>query len=129
MRSRRNSRASTLSGTRITRRVRHELGRSPSITDAIYRAGFNSNSRFYAAAPAVLGMTPTTFRRGGAGLVIHRAFGRSSLGLVLVAATERGVCAIMLGDDRAALTRDLAARFPKAQIVAGAGQTASIKTM
>ena len=108
------------------RRVRHELGRSPSITDAIYRAGFNSNSRFYASAPAVLGMTPTTFRRGGAGLVIHRAFGKSSLGVVLVAATEKGVCAIMLGDDRAALAQDLAGRFPQAAIIAGAGRFARL---
>src|SRR5690606_7700468 len=70
-----------------TRRVRDELARSPTITDAIYGAGFNSSSRFYAASSKVLGMTPTDFRAGGAGATIRFAVGECSLGSILVAAS------------------------------------------
>jgi AraC family transcriptional regulator of adaptative response/methylated-DNA-[protein]-cysteine methyltransferase len=101
------------------RRVRDELTRQATITDAIYGAGFNSNSRFYAAAPGVLGMTPTRYRAGGAGECIHFAVGECSLGSVLVAATDKGVCAIMLGDDPDGLVRHLQDRFPKAGLVGG----------
>jgi AraC family transcriptional regulator of adaptative response/methylated-DNA-[protein]-cysteine methyltransferase len=100
-------------------RVRDELTRQSRITDAIYGAGFNSNSRFYEAMPGVLGMTPSRFRAGGAGESIHFAVGECSLGSVLVAATGKGVCAIMLGDDPDALARDLQDRFPKAHLVGG----------
>ena len=89
------------------------------MTEAIYGAGFNSNGRFYAAAPGVLGMTPTRFRAGGTGASIHFAVGECSLGSVLVAATDKGVCAILLGDDPEALVRDLQDRFPNAQLVGG----------
>jgi AraC family transcriptional regulator of adaptative response/methylated-DNA-[protein]-cysteine methyltransferase len=101
------------------RRVRDELARQRTITDAIYGAGFNSNGRFYAAAPGVLGMTPTQYRSGGAGERIRFAVGECSLGSVLVAATDKGVCAIMLGDDPGALVRHLQDRFPKASLVGG----------
>jgi AraC family transcriptional regulator of adaptative response/methylated-DNA-[protein]-cysteine methyltransferase len=101
------------------RRVRDELARSDSVTDAIYGAGFNSSGRFYATASEVLGMTPTDFRAGGEGAVIRFAVGECSLGSILVAATERGVCAILLGDDPDALARDLQDRFPKARLVGG----------
>jgi AraC family transcriptional regulator of adaptative response/methylated-DNA-[protein]-cysteine methyltransferase len=101
------------------RRVRHELSRSATVTDAIYGAGFNSNGRFYAEAAGVLGMTPTTFRAGGAGVSMHFAVGDCSLGAILVAATDKGVCAILLGDDPDALVKDLEDRFPKADLVGG----------
>jgi AraC family transcriptional regulator of adaptative response/methylated-DNA-[protein]-cysteine methyltransferase len=101
------------------RRVRHELTHQATVTDAIYGAGFNSNGRFYAAAPGVLGMTPTRFRAGGAGESIHFAVGECSLGSVLVAATGTGVCAILLGDEPDALVRNLQDRFPKARLVGG----------
>jgi AraC family transcriptional regulator of adaptative response/methylated-DNA-[protein]-cysteine methyltransferase len=101
------------------KRVREELGRRPSVTEAIYEAGYNSNGRFYAAAPAVLGMTPTRFRAGGAGESIHFAVGECSLGSVLVAATDKGVCAIMLGDDPESLVRNLQDRFARARLVGG----------
>jgi AraC family transcriptional regulator of adaptative response/methylated-DNA-[protein]-cysteine methyltransferase len=101
------------------RRVRDELTRQSTITDAIYGAGFNSNGRFYAAAPGVLGMTPTRYRSGGAGERIRLAVGECSLGSVLVAATDKGVCAITLGDDPGALVRHLQDRFPKATLVGG----------
>lgn len=101
------------------RRVRDELSRNDSVTDAIYAAGFNSSGRFYATAPAVLGMTPTHFRSGGAGASIRFAIGECSLGSILVAATDKGVCAIMLGDDPDALARELQERFPKARLRGG----------
>ena len=100
-------------------RVRHELARSKTVTDAIYAAGFNSNGRFYAASSKVLGMTPTGFRAGGDGVSIRFAAGECSLGSILVAASEKGICAILLGDDPDALARDLQERFPKATLAGG----------
>jgi AraC family transcriptional regulator of adaptative response/methylated-DNA-[protein]-cysteine methyltransferase len=100
-------------------RVRTELGRSRTVTDAIYDAGFNSNGRFYADSQQLLGMTPTVFREGGADLTIRFAVGRCSLGAVLVAATDKGVCTISLHDDPEVLLRDLKTRFPRAELVRG----------
>jgi AraC family transcriptional regulator of adaptative response/methylated-DNA-[protein]-cysteine methyltransferase len=101
------------------RRVRDELSRSATVTDAIYGAGFNSSGRFYATAPGVLGMTPTRFRSGGEGAAIRFAVGECSLGALLVAASDQGVCAILLGDAPDALVRDLQDRFPKARLIGG----------
>src|SRR5437868_2921417 len=81
------------------RRVRDALSRTDTVTEAIYDAGFNSNGRFYATSLEVLGMTPTNFRSGGTGTSIRFAVGACSLGSILVAATGKGVCAILLGDD------------------------------
>lgn len=102
-----------------TQRVRDELPRSPTVTEAIYGAGFGSNGRFYATSADVLGMTPTDFRAGGKGAAIRFAVGECSLGSILVAATAKGVCAILLGDDPDALVRDVQDRFPKAQLIGG----------
>lgn len=99
------------------RRVRENLGRADTVTEAIYDAGFNSGGRFYAQSDQVLGMTPTRFRRGGERTTIRFAVGQSSLGAVLVAATDKGVCAILLGDDPDALARSLQDRFPRAQLI------------
>src|SRR5216683_2824971 len=101
------------------KRVREELAASNTVTEAIYGAGFNSNGRFYAAASDLLGMTPTQFRAGGSGHVIRFAVGQCSLGAILVAATDKGVCAIEFGDDPEALVRGLQDRFPKARLVGG----------
>src|SRR5262249_11237887 len=101
------------------KRVREELASRDTVTQAIYGAGFNSNGRFYAAAPGLLGMTPTQFRSGGNGNVIRFAVGQCSLGAILVAATGKGVCAIEFGDDPEALVRGLQDRFPKAQLLGG----------
>ena len=103
-------------GADRTRRVQAGLQTGGSVTAAIYGAGFNSSGRFYEAAEGLLGMTPTAYRAGGLGEVIRHAVGRCTLGFVLVAATERGVCAILLGIDPAALAADLQARFPRAQL-------------
>ncbi|MFH6786212.1 MULTISPECIES: bifunctional DNA-binding transcriptional regulator/O6-methylguanine-DNA methyltransferase Ada [Methylobacterium] len=100
-------------------RAAEELRRAGSVTEALYEAGYGAASRFYAAAPGRLGMTPTAYRNGGAGAAIRFAVGACSLGHVLVAATETGVCAILLGDDPDALLRDLQDRFPKAALTGG----------
>jgi AraC family transcriptional regulator of adaptative response/methylated-DNA-[protein]-cysteine methyltransferase len=104
---------------RRTERVRAALGRRSSVTEAIYDAGFNSSSRFYASSAATLGMTPSAFRGGGADAEIRFAVGASTLGAILVAATDKGVCAIMLGDDPARLVRDLQDQFPAARLDGG----------
>jgi AraC family transcriptional regulator of adaptative response/methylated-DNA-[protein]-cysteine methyltransferase len=101
------------------RRVRGKLSQADTITQAFYEAGYNSNSRFYAGAGEVLGMTPSAFRQGGSGAVIRFAVGECALGSILVAATDIGVCAIMLGDDPDRLARDLQDAFPKAELIGG----------
>ena len=98
-------------------RLRRELARSASVTDAIFESGFNSNSRFYDKADELLGMTPSRYRAGGRDTRIRFAIGECSLGSILVAASSRGVCAIMLGDDPDGLARELQDRFPNAQLV------------
>ena len=100
-------------------RVRDALQDSGTVTEAIYAAGYNSNSRFYETSGEVLGMTPTSYRAGGKGAQIRFAVGECSLGSILVAQSERGICAILLGDDPAALTRDLQDRFPQANLLGG----------
>jgi AraC family transcriptional regulator, regulatory protein of adaptative response / methylated-DNA-[protein]-cysteine methyltransferase len=102
-----------------TKIVQRNLKKNLSVTEAIYDAGFNSNSRFYQNSERILGMTPTRFRDGGKQVEIRFAVGESSLGSILVAQSERGVCAILLGDDPDALVRDLQDRFPHAQFVGG----------
>lgn len=101
------------------KRVRHELTRSSTVTDAIFDAGFNSGGRFYAKSNEVLGMTPTDYRAGGARSQIHFAVGQCSLGSILVAKSQIGVCAILLADDADQLVRDLQDRFPRAQLIGG----------
>lgn len=100
-------------------RIRAKLQRSNSVTDAIFDAGFNANSRFYEKSNEILGMTPSTYRAGGAKQEIRFAIGQCSLGAILVAASARGVCAILLGDDPDALARDLQDRFPQAALTGG----------
>jgi AraC family transcriptional regulator, regulatory protein of adaptative response / methylated-DNA-[protein]-cysteine methyltransferase len=95
------------------------LSKSNTVTEAIYDAGFNSNGRFYANSSQTLGMTPTIFRSGGTGTTIRFAVGECSLGSILVASSEKGVCAISLGDDPDALVRDLQDQFPKARLIGG----------
>jgi AraC family transcriptional regulator, regulatory protein of adaptative response / methylated-DNA-[protein]-cysteine methyltransferase len=98
------------------RRLREELPRSGTVTEAIYNAGFGSSGRFYATSPQALGMTPTRFRSGGGGESIRFAVGECSLGSVLVAATQKGICAVQLGDDPERLIEELQDRFPKATL-------------
>ena len=100
-------------------RVRAELAGGAQVTAALYDAGFNASSRFYAASPDMLGMTPSAYRDGGRAQRIRFAIGECSLGSILVAATEQGVCAIQFGEDPEALLTDLQARFPKAELLGG----------
>jgi len=100
-------------------RIKRELQRSGTVTEAIYQAGYNSNGRFYEQAAGLLGMTPTAYRAGGADTQIRFAIGECSLGSILVAASARGVCVISLGDDPDALARDLQDRFPRAKLIGG----------
>jgi AraC family transcriptional regulator of adaptative response/methylated-DNA-[protein]-cysteine methyltransferase len=98
-------------------RVQSELSNGETVTAAIYRAGFNSSSRFYESSSHLLGMTPTEFRAGGRDAAIRFAVGDCSLGAILVAATPKGVCAIEFGDDPNALVLALQDRFPKARLI------------
>jgi AraC family transcriptional regulator of adaptative response/methylated-DNA-[protein]-cysteine methyltransferase len=98
-------------------KVRQQLTRSTSVTDAIYDAGYNSNGRFYAESNQLLGMPPTAFRAGGSKTQIRFAIGQCTLGAILVAASERGICAILLGDDPEALIHELQDRFSQAKLV------------
>ena len=102
-----------------TARVRAQLGRSETVTQAIYEAGFNSNGRFYAAAGDMLGMTPSRYRAGGAREELRFAVGECSLGAILVASSAKGVAAILIGDDPDALARDLQDQFPNATLLGG----------
>jgi AraC family transcriptional regulator of adaptative response/methylated-DNA-[protein]-cysteine methyltransferase len=101
------------------KRARDRLPASDTVTDAIYASGFNSSGRFYEHADAMLGMTPTAYRAGGADTTIRFAIGQCALGAILVAASERGVCAIHLGDDADELLRDFQDRFPRARLIGG----------
>lgn len=84
------------------------------VTDAIYAAGFGSSSRVYEQSNRLLGMTPASYRAGGAGADIRYTTTDTPLGCLLVATTARGICAVTLGDDADALEGRLAAEFPKA---------------
>jgi AraC family transcriptional regulator of adaptative response/methylated-DNA-[protein]-cysteine methyltransferase len=101
------------------RRLREALQGEASVSEAIYAAGYNASSRFYEQADQVLGMTPGAFRAGGAKARIRFALGQCSLGAILVAATERGLCAISLGEAPEPLLRELEDRFPQAELVGG----------
>ena len=98
-------------------RVRAALQDEDSVLAAVYAAGYASTGRFYADSDAVLGMTPTRFRQGGADTQIRFAIAASVLGALLVAQSARGICAIALGDDPDRLARDLQDRFPQAVLV------------
>jgi len=103
-------------------RVRHRLADTSTITEAMYDAGFNSNSRFYESSNKLLGMKPSDYRKGGANTDIRFAVGECFLGSILVAQSPRGVCAILLGDDPDQLVKDLQDQFHKATLIGGDGQ-------
>ena len=99
------------------RRVREELAGGGRVTDALYDAGFNSSGRFYESTTEILGMTPTRVRNGGDGTDVRFAVADTSLGALLVAESDKGICAVALGDDPDTLVRDLQDRFPKACLI------------
>jgi AraC family transcriptional regulator of adaptative response/methylated-DNA-[protein]-cysteine methyltransferase len=98
-------------------RTRAALSAAPSVTDAIYEAGFVSSGRFYERATENLGMTPTTYRAGGRNLEIVHGTASCALGTVLVGQTARGICAVMLGDRPDDLVVALQQRFSLATFV------------
>lgn len=98
--------------------LKHLKG-SATVTESIYETGFSSSSRFYHAAANTLGMTPTQFRKGGQNTDITYAIGPSTLGLILVARSPRGICAILMGNDEETLLDDLQQRFPQASLAPG----------
>jgi AraC family transcriptional regulator of adaptative response/methylated-DNA-[protein]-cysteine methyltransferase len=100
-------------------RARRRLADGASVTRAIYDSGFNSNAPFYAQSKRTLGMQPRQFRSGGADLAIRFAVGQCSLGAIVVAATDKGVCSIALGDDPEHLVRELQDRFARAEFIGG----------
>jgi AraC family transcriptional regulator of adaptative response/methylated-DNA-[protein]-cysteine methyltransferase len=100
-------------------RLRAGLPQAGSVTQAIYDAGFSSSSRFYENADGILGMSPGRYRKGGQGMRIVYAIERCWLGFVLVAGTERGICAILFDDRTDTLADELRRRFPAAEIEAG----------
>jgi AraC family transcriptional regulator of adaptative response/methylated-DNA-[protein]-cysteine methyltransferase len=97
-------------------RLKRELRRGETVSRATYGAGFGSSSRVYEIADAQLGMTPAAYRTGGRGVEIRYTITDSPFGRLLVAATERGVCAVKLGDHDRMLTQDLANEYPNAVI-------------
>ncbi len=101
--------------SRRVAKVKTLLRRGEPVTAALYEAGYGSPRGLYETAHATLGMTPATYRKGGAGAAIGYAFGRSNLGEVLVAATRHGVCFVALGQSRGRLIAALKADFPAAR--------------
>ena len=109
----------TYAAAHRAQRVRSKLEHGDTVTNAIYDAGYNSNSRFYEKSNQLLGMTPSTYRTGGANTDIRFAIGECSLGSILVACSNRGVCAILLGDNPDTLMRDVQDRFPRSNLIGG----------
>jgi AraC family transcriptional regulator of adaptative response/methylated-DNA-[protein]-cysteine methyltransferase len=103
------------------RKVKRRLREAENVTGALFDAGYGSSSRFYERAAPKLGMSPTTYRRGGAGMSIQYAIVDSPLGRLLVASTSRGVCAVAMGSSDAELERALAREYPAAIIASDAG--------
>jgi AraC family transcriptional regulator of adaptative response/methylated-DNA-[protein]-cysteine methyltransferase len=101
---------------RRMRRLKSRLRKGDDVTTALYDAGFGSSSRLYERAPAQLGMTPATYRQGGAGMKIHYTIVSSPLGRLLVGATDRGISALYLGKEDGPLEGSLRKEYPRAQI-------------
>lgn len=97
-------------------RLKTSLRQSENVAAAVYDAGFGSSRAVYERAPSQLGMTPATYRRGGAGMRIGYTIVDSSLGRLLIAATDRGVCSVCLGDSDAPLEKALREEYPRAGI-------------
>jgi AraC family transcriptional regulator of adaptative response/methylated-DNA-[protein]-cysteine methyltransferase len=101
-------------------RFKKMLRAGKGIADALYETGYGSSSRVYERSNAQLGMTPATYRKGGKGMKIGYAIAKSALGKILVAATDRGVSAVYLGDADAKLIEELKDEYPRAEITAAA---------
>lgn len=100
------------------RRVRAKLLDNGSVTQAVFEAGFATSSRFYAVSDEILGMKPTQYQARGAGQAIHVAVALTTLGWMLVAATDKGLCAVDFGDDKDELWQAAESRFSQTQLIA-----------
>jgi AraC family transcriptional regulator of adaptative response/methylated-DNA-[protein]-cysteine methyltransferase len=109
--------------TRRAERFKSEVREGKMIAAATFEAGYGSSSRLYSQSDARLGMTPATYRRGGRGMRIRYTTAVTSIGQLLVGVTERGICAVSLGDDVASLERELSAEYPEAAIEHAADAT------
>ena len=98
-------------------RMREALTKEPTVTDAIYEAGYETSSRFYEEMPRRLGMTPSQYRKGGLGQKIRHAVVETNLGFLLMAATSKGLCLIQFGESREALGELLGQHFPQAEFI------------
>src|SRR5919108_799685 len=105
-------------------RLKSLLREGDAVTSAMYDVGLSSSSRLYERAPSELGMTPAVYRRGGRGARIAYTITSSPLGRLLVAATDRGICAVSLGDDDAFLEQELAREYPAAELTRDDGALA-----
>lgn len=103
--------------SQLRARMQRELSAGATVTDAIFAAGFQSSSRFYEKSSEVLGMSASEYRSGAKDQEIRFAVGECSLGSILVAATARGVCAVLFGDEPDELIGDLENRFAKAKLL------------
>jgi AraC family transcriptional regulator, regulatory protein of adaptative response / methylated-DNA-[protein]-cysteine methyltransferase len=108
-------------------RFKKMLREDRSVTDALYACGYGSSSRLYEKTNAHLGMTPASYRKGGEGMVINYTVAETSLGKVLVAATQRGVSAVYFGESERTLAEELRKEYPKAQINAVEGNPGWLK--
>ncbi|MCA0912453.1 bifunctional transcriptional activator/DNA repair enzyme AdaA [Marinobacter nauticus] len=106
------------------RRFKQSLKDGDKVTDAIFASGYGSVSRVYGEANRSIGMPPRTYRAGGAGEVIVYAGRTTALGLMMMAATDRGVCFVEFGDDEASLIGRLRSEFPKAELAASPARNA-----
>jgi AraC family transcriptional regulator, regulatory protein of adaptative response / methylated-DNA-[protein]-cysteine methyltransferase len=99
--------------------LRQKLDGGMKVTDAIYEAGYGSNSRFYESSTKTLGMKPLVYLKGGLNTEIHFALAECSLGSILVATSDKGVCAISIGSDPEVLLQELQDRFPRSNLIGG----------
>lgn len=111
--------ASAVRARRLRGGLEMQAPANAPVTDAIHEAGYGSSSRFYAQSGQRLGMHPRDYRGGGRGQRIRFAIGQCTLGAILIARSERGICAISLGDDPDTLARELQDRFPQAELIGG----------
>ncbi|MBI2586117.1 MAG: bifunctional DNA-binding transcriptional regulator/O6-methylguanine-DNA methyltransferase Ada [Rhodospirillales bacterium] len=105
-------------------RLKENLRNGGGVADALYGAGYGSSSRLYEKAPKHLGMTPATYAKGGKGAAIAFATASSPLGRLLVAATDKGVAMVALGDDDRTLENELKREFPLARLMRDRGRLA-----
>jgi AraC family transcriptional regulator, regulatory protein of adaptative response / methylated-DNA-[protein]-cysteine methyltransferase len=105
------------SESRRLARFKQNVRQGNTVTNALYEAGYGSSSRLYEKSSVKLGMTPASYQRGGKGATIHYSIAPCEVGLLLTAATERGLCAVRFGDSKQKLVAELTKEFPEAELI------------